>query len=331
MARNTWDSSRDNSDSIMRRGDDRTIDYGRGGDTRRGNEYRNSQWRNGSDSMRDTGRDSGRDYSRDFSSSSSSSTDAYRSADREDAYIEDRDMSYAERDRSRANPNRYESSRFANDRYTGSNDRNSSYDTDRYSTQSGMSGGQGMFSRDSSAGSRMTYGQSNTSQSGYGQSNHGGQNYNQSSGQQYGSTPWSASSESSSSNYGSSFGTGSSYGSSYGIHSGKGPKGYRRSDDRIKEEVSDALERHPQIDASELEVDVKDGIVTLKGHVEERRIKRMAEDAIENLPGVRDIRNELMVDQSLFQRAKEAIFGTSLESETASSQATKSSQGRSKH
>ncbi len=101
-------------------------------------------------------------------------------------------------------------------------------------------------------------------------------------------------------------------------HAGKGPKGYKRSDDRIKEEVSESLERHPHIDASEIEVDVKDGIITLRGHVEDRRQKRLAEDTIEHLQGVKDVRNELTVNQSLFERAKEFLTGESRTDATSS-------------
>lgn len=74
---------------------------------------------------------------------------------------------------------------------------------------------------------------------------------------------------------------------------GKGPKGYKRSDDRIREDVSEALWAHPRIDASEVEVDVKDGVVTLSGTVTERRMKRLIEDEIDNLPGVRDVINNV--------------------------------------
>lgn len=109
------------------------------------------------------------------------------------------------------------------------------------------------------------------------------------------------------------------YSPSYGPHSGKGPKNYRRSDDRIREDACEALERHPQIDASEIEVEVKDGVVTLRGHVEERRLKRLAEDSIESVSGVRDVRNELQVDQTLFQQARSALFGPTAESESATS------------
>jgi len=76
-------------------------------------------------------------------------------------------------------------------------------------------------------------------------------------------------------------------------HAGKGPKGYRRSDDRIREDVCEALSSHPEIDASDMEVDVKDGVVIFTGSVESRLVKRMAEDLIENIPGVADVRNEL--------------------------------------
>lgn len=97
-------------------------------------------------------------------------------------------------------------------------------------------------------------------------------------------------------------------------YSGRGPKGWSRSDDRIKEDVSETLERDPHVDASEIEVKVEGGIVTLSGSVEDRRSKRHAEDIIENLMGVKDVRNELSIDQSLFQQVKEAIMGESGES-----------------
>ncbi len=94
-------------------------------------------------------------------------------------------------------------------------------------------------------------------------------------------------------------------------HAGRGPKGWKRSDDRIKDEVSEALERHPEIDASEIEVSVKEGLVTLSGSVDHRRSKRMAEDIIDHIPGVKDVRNELTVNQSLFEQAREFFTGES--------------------
>lgn len=80
-------------------------------------------------------------------------------------------------------------------------------------------------------------------------------------------------------------------------HAGRGPRGYRRSDDRIREDVNEELTRHPEIDASEIEVRVEHGEVTLTGMVEDRRAKRLAEDIAERCSGVEDVRNELHVDR----------------------------------
>jgi HSP20 family molecular chaperone IbpA len=76
-------------------------------------------------------------------------------------------------------------------------------------------------------------------------------------------------------------------------HTGKGPRGYKRSDDRINEEVCEILFRNPMVDASDIDVDVTDGLVTLSGSVETRYEKREAERSIENVSGVMDIQNEL--------------------------------------
>ncbi len=84
-----------------------------------------------------------------------------------------------------------------------------------------------------------------------------------------------------------------------GSHSGKGPKGYRRSDERINEDVCESLSRNSEIDASEIDVSVAQGIVTLDGTVESRHIKRLAENIINDLSGVVDINNNLRIDTTL--------------------------------
>jgi len=76
---------------------------------------------------------------------------------------------------------------------------------------------------------------------------------------------------------------------------GRGPKGYRRSDDRIQEEISDRLMTHPDIDASDIEVRVAGGIVTLTGTAEDRHEKRLAEFIAEDALGVDDVDNRLTV------------------------------------
>ena len=74
---------------------------------------------------------------------------------------------------------------------------------------------------------------------------------------------------------------------------GKGPKGYKRSDERIREDACEALLAHPEIDATDIEVLVNDGVVTLQGNVESRLAKRVTEDLIENISGVSDVLNEI--------------------------------------
>lgn len=93
------------------------------------------------------------------------------------------------------------------------------------------------------------------------------------------------------------YGGGTAYGTYEGPYAGRGPKGYQRSDERIREDVSERLAEHGWVDASGIEVDVKDGEVTLKGSVSERNQKRMAEYAIDDVPGIREVHNEIRVSR----------------------------------
>lgn len=76
---------------------------------------------------------------------------------------------------------------------------------------------------------------------------------------------------------------------------GRGPKGYRRSDETIREDACEALYRSSEVDARDIEISVDKGIVTLKGFTQSRHQKRMAEAAIENLAGIEDVYNEIRV------------------------------------
>jgi hypothetical protein len=76
---------------------------------------------------------------------------------------------------------------------------------------------------------------------------------------------------------------------------GKGPKGYRRSDNRVYEEVCETLLRSPDVDAHQVSVRVNEGTVVLEGWVDGRQAKKIAEYIIEDLPGVEDVRNELLI------------------------------------
>ena len=85
-----------------------------------------------------------------------------------------------------------------------------------------------------------------------------------------------------------------------GEHFGKGPRNYRKSDDRILDEVNEALTRHGELDASDIEVEVKDGEVILTGSVTNRSAKRTAEDAASEIYGVNDVTNQLKIKGDRF-------------------------------
>lgn len=102
------------------------------------------------------------------------------------------------------------------------------------------------------------------------------------------------------------------YAGDRGAYWGKGPKGYRRSDDRIREDVSDRLTEDAWLDASEIEVAVSDCEVTLNGTVSNRADKRRAEDCAERISGVRHVQNNLRVQE----------FGSSYAGEDAAKRTT---------
>lgn len=81
----------------------------------------------------------------------------------------------------------------------------------------------------------------------------------------------------------------------YDLSLGSGPHGYRRTDDMIKSDVREILYRHSEIDASLIEVIVKNSAVTLKGTVEDETQKSLAESAVKSLAGVENIYNELFI------------------------------------
>jgi osmotically-inducible protein OsmY len=75
---------------------------------------------------------------------------------------------------------------------------------------------------------------------------------------------------------------------------GKGPRNYVRSDERILEDISERLSQG-YLDASDIEVVVAQGVVTLEGTVRNKYELRLAEDLIEHVMGVKDIENHMKV------------------------------------
>jgi hypothetical protein len=94
-------------------------------------------------------------------------------------------------------------------------------------------------------------------------------------------------------------------------HRGRGPKGYRRTDERISEEVHERLTDDAWLDASHIDVTVKDGEVTLSGTVENREAKHRAEHLVENLSGVTHVQNNLRIGTAGGLTSSGSGFGTS--------------------
>ena len=86
------------------------------------------------------------------------------------------------------------------------------------------------------------------------------------------------------------------FGGGMGQHRGKGPKGYQRSDDRLKEMICERLRDDPHIDASDVTVTVQSSRVTLEGSVDSRHTKNLIEDVAEQF-GVDDVQNNLRVQR----------------------------------
>ena len=78
----------------------------------------------------------------------------------------------------------------------------------------------------------------------------------------------------------------------FGDERGKAPKGYTRSDTRIREDVCERLMYSPY-DASEVEVTVSQSEVTLSGVVHTRADKWGIEDVAEAVLGVREVHNRI--------------------------------------
>jgi hypothetical protein len=94
---------------------------------------------------------------------------------------------------------------------------------------------------------------------------------------------------------GSGWGSSSSMGQ--GTTSRRGPKGWQRTDDRLKDDICERLYHTLHIDSSEVTVEVKDGKVMLDGTVPQRGMKHALEDLIDSLPGVHDIDNRVRVSR----------------------------------
>jgi hypothetical protein len=78
-----------------------------------------------------------------------------------------------------------------------------------------------------------------------------------------------------------------------GPFAGRGPKGWRRSDSRLREAVCERMMDDPLLDASGFEVVVEDGSVVLRGEVTRPDDREHAEMLAREAAGPAPVRNEL--------------------------------------
>ncbi len=76
---------------------------------------------------------------------------------------------------------------------------------------------------------------------------------------------------------------------------GVGPKGYKRSDNSIEEEVCEILVQNRHVDVENVYISVQGGVVKLSGTVRDRQEKFEIEDIAEHVSGVTEVRNEILV------------------------------------
>ncbi|WER48781.1 BON domain-containing protein [Cupriavidus sp. WKF15] len=74
-----------------------------------------------------------------------------------------------------------------------------------------------------------------------------------------------------------------------------GPRGYQRTDERIRDHICERLSYARRLDVSDVSVDVKDGVVTLSGTVNSRSQKYYIEELVDDTYGVREVNNDIHV------------------------------------
>jgi osmotically-inducible protein OsmY len=87
-----------------------------------------------------------------------------------------------------------------------------------------------------------------------------------------------------------------------GPYKGVGPRGWRRQDERIHDDVAERLAGDLSVDASDVEVTVTEGEVILQGSVDTPAQRRRAEDLAWSVDGFRDVQNRLRVRAGELER-----------------------------
>lgn len=93
---------------------------------------------------------------------------------------------------------------------------------------------------------------------------------------------------------------------SRGPFKGVGPNQHLRSDSRIRQDVLVRLGKDRPQDTRSIFVEVRKGQVTLRGVVEDRHDRALAEELTFSVPGVIEVQNELRVVHARSFKAKSA-------------------------
>jgi osmotically-inducible protein OsmY len=76
-----------------------------------------------------------------------------------------------------------------------------------------------------------------------------------------------------------------------------GPRGRRKSDESLRQEIREILTADPELEAVDVEVEVEGGAVTLRGAVMDPDARLLAEELVESLAGVQEVHNRLRVER----------------------------------
>lgn len=77
------------------------------------------------------------------------------------------------------------------------------------------------------------------------------------------------------------------------VRHARGPKGRWRSDQRILDDVAERFACSEHADASDVSVEVRDGVVILEGTVPQRHMRWTLEDLAAEVLGVIDVENRI--------------------------------------
>ena len=76
-----------------------------------------------------------------------------------------------------------------------------------------------------------------------------------------------------------------------------GPRSRRKPDESLRQEIREILIADPELEVTDIEVEVEGGAVTLRGLVVDSDARLLAEELVESLAGVREVHNRLRVER----------------------------------